>query len=133
MKFTVYGEPTAKGRPRFTKNGKPYTPEKTTAYENLVKLSFDQQVIEGPIEGEVTAIITAYFAIPKSTSKKKEQQMLLGNICPTKKPDTDNIAKIILDALNGRAYQDDKQVVQLMVKKYYTHMPRVEIELYKRT
>jgi hypothetical protein len=33
--------------------------------------------------------------------------------------DCDNIAKTVLDALNGVAYNDDKQIIQLEVGKYY--------------
>lgn len=49
--------------------------------------------------------------------------------CPQKKPDTDNIAKIVLDALNGLAYPDDKQVVELQVLKTYDLDGYVEVEL----
>lgn len=132
MKFTVYGEPTAKGRPRFSRQGKfvrAYTPDKTISYENLVKLTFDQLEDRYVIQGEVKVYIKAYFSIPKSTSKKKEKMMLLDWIHPTKKPDCDNISKIILDSLNGRAYQDDKQVVELHITKHYSHEPRVEVEI----
>ena len=51
--------------------------------------------------------------------------MLQGKILPTKKPDCDNIAKIICDALNGVAYDDDKQIVALKVTKIYSAEPRV--------
>lgn len=51
--------------------------------------------------------------------------MLQGKILPTKKPDCDNIAKIICDALNGVAYDDDKQIVALKVTKIYSDEPRV--------
>ena len=69
------------------------------------------------------AKIIAYYEIPKSTSKKKKQQMLNCEIFPTVKPDTDNIAKSILDSLNGIAYLDDKQIVKLEVEKYYSQAP----------
>jgi Holliday junction resolvase RusA-like endonuclease len=132
MKFTVWGEPVAKGRPRFSTRGgfvRSYTPEKTVSYENLVKLSFDTSEEKEMLKGEVVAIIKAYFSIPKSASKKQRLSMLGGEIHPTKKPDTDNIAKIILDSLNGRAFEDDKQVVVLQVEKHYSDEPRVEVEI----
>lgn len=132
MKFVVYGEPVAKGRPRFSSRGgfvRSYTPEKTLNYENLVKISFDMCKDKEKIEGELQVIINAFFPIPKSTSKKKQQMMLDGSVHPTKKPDTDNIAKTILDALNGRAFDDDKQVVVLHVEKHYSNEPRVEVEI----
>ena len=132
MKFVVYGEPVAKGRPRFSTKGgfvRSYTTEKTASYENLVKLSFDTSEDKEMLQGELSVKITAYFSIPQSTSKKKRHEMLVGRMNPTKKPDCDNIAKTILDALNGRAFDDDKQVVMLHVEKHYAEEPRVEVEI----
>jgi Holliday junction resolvase RusA-like endonuclease len=67
--------------------------------------------------------------MPASASKKKQQSMLHGGIRPTKKPDCDNIAKAVLDALNGIAYYDDSQVVTVTVEKLYSDTPRVEVEI----
>lgn len=136
--FTILGKPMAKGRPRFYSKGKyvkTYTPEKTIEYENQVRLSFLQAQTEAqaesvPMDGYVMAIIQAYFPIPKSFSKKKHEDALHGKIRPDKKPDCDNIAKTILDALNTIAFYDDKQVTTLMTTKRYSDRPRVEVILY---
>jgi Holliday junction resolvase RusA-like endonuclease len=48
-------------------------------------------------------------------------------VFPTVKPDTDNIAKSILDSLNNIAYLDDKQVVKLEVEKYYSDVASVVV------
>lgn len=133
--FTVFGPPTGKGRPRFTKSGHTYTPEKTKNYEELVRFSFISSYLDGTkdakapklIENPVQANIIAYFEIPKSYSKKKRQQCLENKLPATNKPDTDNIAKIILDSLNGYAYIDDKQVIDLTVTKLWSDIPRVEV------
>lgn len=127
MKIIIQGKVQAKQRPRF--NGKStYTPEQTKNYENWVKLSFINQYPNfKPLESELEVSIKAYFEIPKSVSKKKREQMLNGNIRPTIKPDLDNIAKSILDALNKLAYLDDKQIVLLKVEKFYDVSPRVEL------
>lgn len=132
MKFIVYGDPIGKGRPKFsTFNGHAvaYTPQKTVNYENLVKLSYQQQCREKPFPKEISlrAEIYAYFAIPKSVSKIRHSMMLKGDINPTKKPDLDNIAKSILDALNGIAYYDDSQIVAMGICKKYSDNPRVEV------
>lgn len=127
MKIIIQGKVQAKQRPRF--NGKfTYTPAQTKNYENWVKLSFINQYPNfKPLENELAVNIKAYFEIPKSVSKKKREQMLSGNIRPTIKPDLDNIAKSVLDALNGLAYLDDKQIVFLKVEKFYDVSPRVEL------
>ena len=132
-KFVIYGDPVAKGRPRFSNHGgyiRTYTPQKTVAYENLVKLSYQQQIGNVDlIHGGIKAEIKAYFPIPKSISKKQREIMLKENVYVLKKCDCDNIAKIILDSLNKIAYDDDKQVAELEVKKFYSSNPRVEVEL----
>ena len=137
MKFTIYGNPVSKGRPRFSRMGKyvkTYTDEKTVSYENLVKLSYLEQIEEktkylNEDKEELKAIITAYYMIPKSTSNKKRELMIAKKMRPTKKADLDNISKIILDSLNGIAYKDDSQIVSLEIKKYYSEQPRVEVEI----
>ena len=132
-KFTVYGECKGKGRPKFARRGnfvKTYTPEATANYETLVRLSFIQEnpdfkTIEKDIP--LTCIITIYKGIPKSVSKKKRLQMLCEIIRPTSKPDIDNSVKSIFDALNGVAYHDDSQIVDLSVRKCYGETPKVEV------
>ncbi|HHL2031183.1 RusA family crossover junction endodeoxyribonuclease [Clostridium perfringens] len=62
-------------------------------------------------------MLTIYL---KSYSKKRVQAIRDGLEKPTKKPDADNIAKIILDSLNGIAYKDDSQIIELMVVKRHT-------------
>lgn len=127
MEFTVQGEPTAKGRPRITKWGA-HTPEKTVLYENLIKTEY--RLANGEMhEGQLVMNIKAYFSIPKSASKKKHDQMVSGEIRPTKKPDADNILKVVADALNKIAYDDDSQIVKATISKYYSDLPRVEIEI----
>lgn len=125
--FNIPGKVQAKQRPRF--NGKfAYTPKQTIAYENWVKTCYlekyrGQAVLEQPLKVK----IIAYYEIPKSTSKKKRLEMKENRIFPTVKPDTDNIAKSILDSLNGIAYLDDKQVVKLEVEKYYSDVASVAV------
>jgi Holliday junction resolvase RusA-like endonuclease len=132
--FIIYGEPKGKGRPRFsTVNGyvKTRTPEDTVNYENLVKLMYQKDCNEPMYEKNEPLVmeIDAYYSIPKSTSKKKLEQMTQGKIRPTKKPDIDNLCKIIMDSLNKIAYYDDSQIVQATVNKYYSKTPRVHVRM----
>lgn len=133
MKIIIPGVPVGKGRPKFSTHGgfpKAYTPAKTANYENLVKLAF-QQSNQKPFEkdAQLRAEIKAFFPIPKSTSKKKRAEMLDFTIRHTKKCDADNLAKAILDALNGVAYYDDAQICELFVFKYYGDNPHVELSI----
>lgn len=128
LQFKVPGEPVGKGRPRFVRaTGRTYTPEKTERYENLVKLAFIKEYPDvTPIEGPLAVTMVANFSIPKSWSKKKQALAIAGVLRPTKKPDTDNIAKI-KDALNGIAWRDDAQVVEESISKNYTEVPSLTI------
>jgi Holliday junction resolvase RusA-like endonuclease len=78
-------------------------------------------------EGALDLRIRAFFGVPKSDSLKTAHKKLTNAIRPTKKPDMDNIMKIVADALNGVAFHDDSQIVDCMVRKFYSDNPRVEI------
>lgn len=129
--FKVPGKIQAKQRPRFA-NGRVYTPGATVNYENLVKLCYSDYAILHdwkPIEGAIRAEIEVFMPIPKSDSKKVKVLKLEGRVRPTIKCDCDNAAKSILDSLNGIAYKDDSQVVELLVKKFYSDEPSVYVKL----
>lgn len=133
--ITIPGEPQGKGRHRTVRRGEhiaTYTPRKTTEYEELVRYCYRQIYGDRMLftaEEPIRATIVAYFQIPKSSSKKRQIEMISSKVLPTKRPDTDNIAKIVLDALNGLAYPDDKQVVELHVIKEYDLEGCVTVEL----
>ena len=131
IKFEVIGKPMGKQRPRLGKYGA-YTPTKTLNYETLTKWTFANE-FKGfdPLEGRIEANITAVFEVPKSYSKKKRAELLATEHSYIHKPDADNIAKIVLDSLNGLAYKDDSQVTKLTVIKEYGEQAKVIVELDK--
>lgn len=122
----IPGQPQAKARPRITKFGA-YTPEKTLNYEALIKQIYQANKFTHHGEAMLKMELTAYYEIPKSASKKKAEQMLSNVIMPTKKPDLDNICKIVTDALNGIAYKDDSQIVEIHAKKLYSDIPEIQV------
>lgn len=129
VEFTVPGIPVGKGRPRFTKDGHAHTPQKTRDYEDKVAQCWKCQSGKGFADGiPLTATVTAFFTVPKSTSKKKAAA--LDGTPHIKRPDADNVAKAILDALNGHAYNDDSAIALLTVRKYQTTgASRVEVTI----
>ncbi len=132
VKFTVFGEPKGKGRPRFnTRTGHAITPKDTVNYETLVHMEYLNQCGNArfPDDAMLDMRIKAYYSIPQSKSKKKKELMRAGVIRPTKKPDMDNCIKIIADALNKIAYHDDTQIVDCQVRKFYSDDPRVEVRI----
>ena len=135
--FTVPGPPQGKARARTFYNPRigrsvSYTPDKTVLYENLIKSRYIEAA-DGIYDSQdpIRIRIYAYFEPTKSVGKKKRQQMLSGDISPTKKPDADNIAKVVCDALNGLAYHDDSQICEIYVKKLYGEVSRLEISIDK--
>lgn len=130
VKFTILGEPKGKGRPRFCRNtGHAITPKDTVNYETLVHMEYVAQCEEFrfPDDAMLDMRIRTYYSIPKSASKKKRAAMIIGEIRPTKKPDMDNVVKIIADSLNQVAYRDDTQIVDCQCRKFYSDNPRVEV------
>ena len=125
VSFVIPGEPCAKGRPRFTRAGHAYTPAKTQAYEALVQACYAQSKRLYFEDQGLRVTVCTKFAIPKSASKRRAQDMREGRILPTKRPDADNLAKAICDALNGVAWKDDCQVTHLDVRKRYADEPMV--------
>lgn len=127
MLIIVPGHPVAKGRPRFGK-GRTRTPEKTAKHERHIRDCFMQVKQRELIEGPIRLTITFSMRIPESWSKKKKLSAVVGDIRPTSKPDIDNLVKMI-DALNGLAFKDDSQIVEVKaVKKYGTPETIILIE-----
>lgn len=128
MKFVIEGKPVGKGRPRLSRWGV-YTPTKTVNYENLVRFSYLQSTNDKFIDCDLKIEIWAIFEPIKSISQKKQKELM--NKPYRKKPDIDNITKSILDGLNGIAYQDDNQITELVVHKFYGPQAKAIVEITK--
>lgn len=124
------GTPVGKGRPRFARaSGRAYTPAKTRNYET--NLAYAAQVVMAGrplLEGALRVEVVAQFEIPKSFSKSKRLDALVGSLHPTKKPDADNLVKN-LDALNGVVFRDDSQCVDVRVQKVYADKPGFSVRV----
>ena len=123
------GQPIGKGRPRFTRIGRVYTPEKTRKFEHkLAAIASNYMMLHQlePTDRPCSMVIEARFEIPKSWSKKKRLAAERNEIFPGR-PDIDNVAKIALDSLNGVVFEDDDQVYDLFVDKRYSLEPHLMI------
>lgn len=132
--FFVPGEPRGKGRPRFNRStGRAYTDSETRAYEDkiaaiyMLKYGTEHFAAKDFLHMQVLAT----FPIPKNTKKSDRINMILGEIFPSRKPDIDNILKVVMDALNGVAYKDDSRVSALLGQKCYGYEPGLQIKIYK--
>jgi Holliday junction resolvase RusA-like endonuclease len=156
LDFIVWGDPKGKGRPCVTKRGFAFTPLTTVSYENLIKTTFTAQFPEHiPITAHIPlkVRIEAYFHPSKSLLdkcfktcmkaleiKKKDLQneeicrslsaycdVVLEETRHTTKPDTDNIAKVVMDSLNHLAYEDDASICELEMIKIFSRKPRIRV------
>jgi len=108
VRFTVWGEPRSKQRPRVTKRGA-YTPKETMEREQAVRDSW-YATGEQMFEHQVIMEIEFYNA----TRHRR---------------DIDNMAKLVLDALNKLAFSDDHEVVGLILRKHFTTRAKARTEV----
>ena len=128
MTLTIEGEAVPQGRPRFTRNGHAYDPERSREYKEKVALAASlamrgEQVF--PRETPLRCIITVWKQMPKRFNQRQRALAKAEILRPTVKPDIDNMAKAITDAMNGIVYADDSQIVELVCGKYYDDKPGV--------
>jgi len=131
MRLIIYGKPVPKERPRFTCRGKfavAYKSAKQKKAEKEFITEVRRQMPEGfkKIEGPVTIEICFFMPIPKGTSKKKLNAMIINEIPHIKRPDLDNMEKFAVDCLKD-LWHDDSQVVDSHTMKFYSIRPRTEI------
>ena len=135
MEIVVYGEPIPQGRPRFTKTGHTYDPERSRNYKQLVRFWVTQHLkkIDGwkPFENALCVDLTFYMGIPSSWSKQKRVGASVGQIRPiARNGDIDNLCKGVLDSCNGLLWVDDCIITDLSARKRYTsELARVVIKI----
>ena len=127
--FIITGAPRGKGRPRVTRRGT-YTPKRTVEYENHIRECFKQQCPDVFFGTKSIRIDAVAYVAPLSKYRKAEKLAALANeFHPTNKPDTDNIMKGVLDALNGVAFEDDRFIYDLHIVKRFSDTPRIEVTI----
>ena len=129
--YSVPGEPRGKGRPKFARRGnfvKTYTDAKTASYEDQIRFyALKAMGDTKAIQGAVRVFISIRMSVPKSYSVKRREACLSGSEKPLKKPDWDNVAKSICDAMNGIIYVDDTQIIEAHVTKQYAAQSQVVV------
>lgn len=130
LSFSIPGEPKGKARPRAVpsltwEDGEPVafvrmvTPKETRDEEARIRNIFRTKFPRHELwTGPVMVRFTAVFATPQSFNRALREAADRGQLYAMKKPDKDNIEKLVIDALNGLAYHDDQQVMGGGVKRY---------------
>ncbi len=133
--FTVYGVASAQaraGRHHFLvpRGGKmvptsmAYDPAKSKNWKQDVRLQVLAELqrngaVPTTHDGPVVMDLFFYLPRPKSLPKRVKHHV--------KKPDRDNLAKGVKDALKGVLYRDDSQIMDGRICKQYGDPPRVVI------
>lgn len=130
LSIWIPGPPVAKGRPRVTRQGVTYTPEKTRTWEGVAR-TFGLQAMAGkPLLSDPLRLrVSVLLAVPQSWPRWKRAAAIAQEVAPTGKPDADNVLKALKDALNGVVWADDAQVCELWVGKRYAEAPGVLAEV----
>jgi Holliday junction resolvase RusA-like endonuclease len=131
--FYVPGHPTGKARAKAAIGPGGHAtvyPDQRTVNDEWNFLGLARPFLPArPLTGAIELTIMAHVLVPKSASTRKRQRMLEGKIIPTKKPDADNLSKLVMDAMNGRFYLDDVQIADLVVRRRYAEAPGMTITL----
>lgn len=130
MNFTHYGEPKGQPRARMsTKLNIMFDGSKSLRQTILEQVMAKMPKNFKPTSNYIECDITFYLNTPKGFSKRDTLLAELGIVKPTKKPDIDNLQKLIFDSLNKVLYADDSSVVTCNARKLYSCKPRTEISL----
>lgn len=126
--FEVIGVPVPQKQTRFIRHsGIAYNPSS----KDIKQLQW-QVLPYAPKELLTCAMemhLTFYLPVPKSTSARLRTQMINGVALPTRKPDFDNLAYLVTNALKGIVYTDDSLVTDCIIRKRYSDKPRTVIKI----
>jgi len=123
LEFFIPGDPKGKQRPQFNSVSKnAFTPIQTMRYEDFVKIFIHSKWEAGEIVrwGAKEPLFMFCTSVHRpSKADAKLYNKLMGMLWPAKKPDFDNIAKIIADAMNDMVFPDDAQIVGTLLYKRF--------------
>lgn len=124
--FQINGVPKVQKQTRLHR-GYWYDPSKKDKQhiQSIVQLTAPKT----PLECAIYMQLTFFMPIPKSTPKKQRNLMQMGLIAPVTRPDFDNLAYLVTNALKGIVYKDDSYVTDCFIRKRYSDNPRTEIEV----
>jgi Holliday junction resolvase RusA-like endonuclease len=120
ISFVVYGEPKPLARHRVSR-GRMYNPSMHLEQDFLKACT--PYLPSSPLEGALEAHLHFYFSRPKTHFRAGKLAHVLRPGSPKYhcgRKDLDNLVKLVLDSLNGKAYVDDGQVAIIHAAKYYT-------------
>jgi len=124
--FEIHSKPLPQKQTRFGKH-RAYDPSKL--YKQTIQWQIRPHAPKEPLQGPLTVDMTFYLPIPKGTSNILTKQMINGTSLPYKRPDLDNLAYIVTNAMKELIYHDDSQIVDLILRKRYAQEPKTVIKV----
>ena len=118
MRIEAPGPLRAKQRPRVAM-GHAYTPEPTRRAERALAWHAVQQVGQRSLQCALKVQIDVQVPPPRAWPAKARDAAIQGAAKPVCRPDLDNLAKMVLDALQGVLWADDSQVSDLVVTRRF--------------
>jgi Holliday junction resolvase RusA-like endonuclease len=126
--FTLSGAPVPQKQTRFTcAGGRPHAYDPSKKDLEMIRWQVRPFAPKEPLEGPIDLRMVFYLPIPKSTSKARADQMKRRIMLPVVKPDVDNLAYLVTNALKTIVYRDDSQICEQHIYKVYDDIPRTEI------
>lgn len=127
--FTINVVPEAQKQTRFSFKHGIHSYNPSQKYIDYCKWQIKAFAPAVPLEGPIDLTMYFFLTIPKSTSGVQKRQMINGKIMHMKKPDLDNLAYAITNAMKGIIYGDDSQVVKMCMQKMYAENPRIVVKV----
>ncbi len=132
IRLVLSGQPEGKKRPKFGK-GRVWTPKETQLAEgNIIRRWEEAGEPRMPDDAALRIEVVLYIARPATHRKRDGSLSAEGLRHPrpeNKKPDVDNALKLVMDALNQRAYKDDVRVVEALVERHWAEWPATKIKI----
>jgi len=130
--FTIPGNPKAQKRHRSGKWGN-YDPSADAKKDFLLQVMNNRP--GKPLTGAISLDLTFHMSRPKNHFGTGRNANKLKNSAPSwclSKPDVDNLAKFVMDALNGVYWRDDSQIWELNVRKLWANdSPRTDVIIWE--
>jgi Holliday junction resolvase RusA-like endonuclease len=119
IEFSIVGEPVAQGRPRFSRHGgfvRAYDPAKSRDAKQHVRYAAGEVMKTSgePLSGAIHFKAQFGIAMPRSQGRKRNPRPRVWRV---KKPDLDNLSKLVKDACSKVVFIDDSQIVRMTVEK----------------
>jgi Holliday junction resolvase RusA-like endonuclease len=124
--FEIHTIPKPQKQTRFARNIA-YDPSRD--YKESLRWQIKPHAPKEPFQGPMRVHLTFHLPIPKQTPKARRKQMINGVCVPWRRPDLDNLAYTVTNAMQELVYEDDSQIIDLVLSKRYAEVPKIIVKI----